>query len=141
MPSFIEVSLGFVHMRDETLKLKASRLLLLFRLYSIMSIFLLHEWPLFCYALFLLFFLSFLAIFNEKCVCNLFYFRDLLDEARVFHLIPERRPLLQSFRTKQRACEVRGHIYVVGGLNRHGIFFNQTTFFATKLFSFFQAIL
>ncbi|GJQ72025.1 hypothetical protein Trydic_g3127 [Trypoxylus dichotomus] len=46
--------------------------------------------------------------------------RDLLDEARVFHLIPERRPLLQSFRTKQRACEVRGHIYVVGGLNRHG---------------------
>lgn len=43
-----------------------------------------------------------------------------MDEARVFHLIPERRPLLQSFRTKQRACEVSGHIYVVGGLNRHG---------------------
>ncbi|KAF2883825.1 hypothetical protein ILUMI_22356 [Ignelater luminosus] len=46
--------------------------------------------------------------------------RDLLDEARVFHLIPERRHLLQSFRTKPRACEVRGYIYVVGGLNRHG---------------------
>lgn len=38
----------------------------------------------------------------------------------MFHLIPERRPLLQSFRTMPRACEVRGHIYVVGGLNRHG---------------------
>lgn len=38
----------------------------------------------------------------------------------MFHLIPERRPLLQSFRTIPRACEVRGHIYVVGGLNRHG---------------------
>lgn len=46
--------------------------------------------------------------------------RDILDEALVFHLIPERRPLLQSFRTIPRACEVRGHIYVVGGLNRHG---------------------
>lgn len=46
--------------------------------------------------------------------------RDLLDEARVFHLIPERRHLLQSFRTKPRACEVQGYIYVVGGLNRHG---------------------
>lgn len=48
------------------------------------------------------------------------YFRDLLDEARVYHLIPERRPLLQSFRTIQRVCEVKGHIYVVGGLNKHG---------------------
>lgn len=46
--------------------------------------------------------------------------RDLLDEARVFHLIPERRSLLQSFRTTQRACEIKGIIYVVGGLNRHG---------------------
>lgn len=43
-----------------------------------------------------------------------------MDEARVFHLIPERRPLLQSFRTKARACEVKGYIYVVGGLNKHG---------------------
>lgn len=46
--------------------------------------------------------------------------RDLLDEARVFHLIPERRHLLQSFRTKPRICEAQGFIYVVGGLNRHG---------------------
>lgn len=46
--------------------------------------------------------------------------RDLLDEARVYHLIPERRHLLQSFRTKQRTCEVRGQMYVVGGLNQHG---------------------
>lgn len=70
------------------------------------------------------FYIDNLAIFTKKYSINIFYFRDLLDEARVFHLIPERRPLLQSFRTKQRACEVRGHIYVVGGLNRHGIYLN-----------------
>ncbi|XP_022916933.1 kelch-like protein 18 [Onthophagus taurus] len=57
---------------------------------------------------------------TEELIRSSHQCRDLLDEARVFHLIPERRPLLQSFRTKQRACEVRGHIYVVGGLNRHG---------------------
>ncbi|XP_025831842.1 kelch-like protein 18, partial [Agrilus planipennis] len=59
--------------------------------------------------------------------------RDLLDEARVFHLIPERRPLLQSFRTKPRACEVRGHIYVVGGLNKHGDSLSTVEYYDPKL--------
>merc|ERR1712008_32175 len=30
--------------------------------------------------------------------------RDLLDEARDYHLMPERRSLMQSFRTKPRRC-------------------------------------
>lgn len=58
---------------------------------------------------------------TEELIRSSHQCRDILDEALVFHLIPERRPLLQSFRTIPRACEVRGHIYVVGGLNRHGI--------------------
>nr|CAD7263904.1 unnamed protein product [Timema shepardi] len=46
---------------------------------------------------------------------------DLLDEARDYHLMPERRPLLQSFRTRQRCCNyVRGHIFAVGGLTKTG---------------------
>ncbi len=32
--------------------------------------------------------------------------RDLVDEAKDYHLMPERRPLLQSFRTKPRRCKV-----------------------------------
>ena len=43
------------------------------------------------------------------------YFRDLVDEARDYHLMPERRSLLQSFRTKPRRCkDVAGVIYAVG---------------------------
>ena len=30
--------------------------------------------------------------------------RDLVDEARDYHLMPERRSLMQSFRTKPRRC-------------------------------------
>lgn len=47
-------------------------------------------------------------------------FRDLIDEALTFHLIPERRALIQSFRTEPRVCDIKGYIFVVGGLNRHG---------------------
>nr|CAD7460811.1 unnamed protein product [Timema tahoe] len=44
-----------------------------------------------------------------------------LYEARDYHLMPERRPLLQSFRTRQRCCNyVRGHIFAVGGLTKTG---------------------
>jgi len=47
--------------------------------------------------------------------------RDLLDAARDFHLMPERRTLLQSFRTKPRCCkEVAGVIYAVGGQTKSG---------------------
>lgn len=48
--------------------------------------------------------------------------RDLLDEARDFHLMPERRPLLQSFKLQQRCCNhLIGHIFAVGGLTKSGI--------------------
>lgn len=47
--------------------------------------------------------------------------RDLLDEARDFHLMPERRGLIQSFRTRPRHCDcVIGYIYAVGGLTKNG---------------------
>ncbi|XP_037945290.1 kelch-like protein 18 [Teleopsis dalmanni] len=47
--------------------------------------------------------------------------RDLLDEAKDFHLMPERRGLLQSFRTRQRSSEFAiGQIYAVGGLACNG---------------------
>ena len=48
-------------------------------------------------------------------------FRDLLDEARDYHLMPERRPLLQSFKTKPRRCkDLAGVIYAVGGQTKSG---------------------
>lgn len=47
--------------------------------------------------------------------------RDLLDEAKDYHLMPERRPLLQSFRTRVRCCsDSAGVIYAVGGLTKSG---------------------
>ena len=47
--------------------------------------------------------------------------RDLLDEARDYHLMPERRPLLQSFKTKPRRCkDLVGVIYAVGGQTKSG---------------------
>ena len=47
--------------------------------------------------------------------------RDLLDAARDFHLMPERRSLLQLFRTKPRCCkDVAGIIYAVGGQTKTG---------------------
>ncbi|KAJ4448640.1 hypothetical protein ANN_00030 [Periplaneta americana] len=47
--------------------------------------------------------------------------RDLLDEARDYHLMPERRSLLQSFRTRPRCCNyIMGHIFAVGGLTKSG---------------------
>lgn len=47
--------------------------------------------------------------------------RDLLDEARDYHLMPERRALVQSFRTRRRCCDfIIGQIYAVGGLTKNG---------------------
>lgn len=51
---------------------------------------------------------------NHQC-------RDLLDEAKDYHLMPERRELLQSYRTTPRGNDfIRGHIYAVGGLTKNG---------------------
>lgn len=47
--------------------------------------------------------------------------RDLVDEAKDYHLMPERRPLMQSFRTRPRMCsDIPGIIYAVGGLTNAG---------------------
>uniref|UniRef100_A0A8C9SBC7 Kelch-like family member 18 n=2 Tax=Scleropages formosus TaxID=113540 RepID=A0A8C9SBC7_SCLFO len=47
--------------------------------------------------------------------------RDLVDEAKDFHLMPERRPHLPAFKTRQRCCtSIAGLIYAVGGLNSAG---------------------
>ncbi|XP_052805467.1 kelch-like protein 18 isoform X2 [Mya arenaria] len=47
--------------------------------------------------------------------------RDLLDVARDYHLMPERRPLLQTFKARPRCCsDIPGMIYAVGGLTSSG---------------------
>ena len=47
--------------------------------------------------------------------------RDLLDEAKDYHLMPERRNSLQTFKTRPRCCtDVVGIIYAVGGLTSSG---------------------
>ena len=57
----------------------------------------------------------------EDLIRNSHKCRDLLDEAKDFHLMPERRPLLVSFRTKPRRCkETAGVIYAVGGQTKSG---------------------
>ncbi|XP_050406648.1 kelch-like protein 18 [Patella vulgata] len=58
---------------------------------------------------------------TEELVKSCLKCRDLLDEARDYHLMPERRPLLQTFKTKPRCCtDVPGMIYAVGGLTSSG---------------------
>eukprot|EP00061_Rhincodon_typus_P016049 g44056.t1 len=49
--------------------------------------------------------------------------RDLVDEAKDYHLMPERRPHLPSFKTRPRCCtSIAGLIYAVGGLNSAEVF-------------------
>ena len=56
----------------------------------------------------------------EELIRNSLKCRDLLDEAKDFHLMPERR-LLTKFRTKPRKCkEIAGVIYAVGGQTKAG---------------------
>lgn len=59
---------------------------------------------------------------TEELIRSSHQCRDLLDEAKDYHLMPERRPLLQSFRTRPRCCpDVVGCIYAVGGLTKSGM--------------------
>lgn len=54
---------------------------------------------------------------TESLVRSSHQCRDLLDEAKDYHLMPERRGLIAAFRTKRRCCDfVMGQIYAVGGL-------------------------
>ncbi|CAG0888056.1 unnamed protein product [Cyprideis torosa] len=47
--------------------------------------------------------------------------RDLVDEAKDYYLMPERRPMLQKFRTRPRCCkDAAGFIFAVGGLAKSG---------------------
>ncbi|KAI9579963.1 kelch-like protein 18 [Glossina fuscipes] len=57
---------------------------------------------------------------REELIRSSHQCRDLLDEAKDFHLMPERRGLLQSFRTRQRGEFISGQIYAVGGLASNG---------------------
>ncbi|KAI1711637.1 kelch motif domain-containing protein [Ditylenchus destructor] len=66
---------------------------------------------------------SFLAdeVSKNAIIRNSIECRDLVDEAKNFHLIPERRPLLHSFKITARLCsDVPGLIYAVGGFNSAG---------------------
>uniref|UniRef100_A0A8D0GZL9 Kelch like family member 18 n=1 Tax=Sphenodon punctatus TaxID=8508 RepID=A0A8D0GZL9_SPHPU len=50
--------------------------------------------------------------------------RDLVDEAKDYHLMPERRPHLPAFKTRPRCCtSIAGLIYAVGGLNSAAHFY------------------
>ncbi|XP_040026579.1 kelch-like protein 18 [Gasterosteus aculeatus] len=56
--------------------------------------------------------------------------RDLVDEAKDFHLMPERRPHLAVFKTRPRCCtSITGLIYAVGGLNSSGDSLNVVEMF------------
>jgi len=47
--------------------------------------------------------------------------RDLLDEVRDYHLMPERRAQLKSFKSEPRCCkDLVGVIYAVGGQTKSG---------------------
>ncbi|XP_059172839.1 kelch-like protein 18 [Physella acuta] len=58
---------------------------------------------------------------TEDIIKNSLQCRDLLDEARDYHLMPERRLLMQTFKTRPRGCtDIPGFIYAVGGLTSAG---------------------
>ncbi|XP_026466125.1 kelch-like protein 18 [Ctenocephalides felis] len=60
--------------------------------------------------------------------------RDLLDEAKDYHLMPERRSLIPRFRTQPRVFEYSiGHIYAVGGLTKNGDSVSAVETFDPKL--------
>lgn len=61
------------------------------------------------------------SVATEELIKSSHQCRDLLDEAKDFHLMPERRELLSSYRTRPRGNEfIKGEIYAVGGLTKSG---------------------
>ncbi|XP_022106142.1 kelch-like protein 18 isoform X1 [Acanthaster planci] len=61
--------------------------------------------------------------------------RDLVDEAKDYHLMPERRALFQNERTKPRLCnDIAGLIYAVGGLTRADFFVTGESLNAVELY-------
>ncbi|XP_054163142.1 kelch-like protein 18 [Oppia nitens] len=60
-------------------------------------------------------------VITEELIRSSHACRDLVDEAKDYHLMPQRRQLLQSFRTRVRCCnDIQGLIYAVGGLTKNG---------------------
>lgn len=58
---------------------------------------------------------------TEALIKNSLKCRDLLDEARDYLLMPERRVLLQTFKTRPRCCtDISGMVYAIGGLTPSG---------------------
>ena len=58
---------------------------------------------------------------TEELIRSSHQCRDLLDEARNYHLMPERRSQLKSFVTRARCCkDLVGVIYAVGGQTKSG---------------------
>ena len=61
------------------------------------------------------------VVSSEGLVKNSLTCRDLVDEAKDYLLMPERRGKLQTGRTKPRRCsEAAGLIYAIGGLTSSG---------------------
>ena len=60
-------------------------------------------------------------VLSEEIVHSNIHCRDLIDEAKDYMLMPERRKQLRSSRTFPRRCsEAAGLIYIVGGLTSAG---------------------
>ncbi|XP_011495934.1 PREDICTED: kelch-like protein 18 [Ceratosolen solmsi marchali] len=57
---------------------------------------------------------------KEKLIKSCIHCRDILDEAKDYHLIPDRRYLIDNFKIRPRCNFVTGHIYVIGGLTKFG---------------------
>ncbi|CAL1532393.1 unnamed protein product [Lymnaea stagnalis] len=61
------------------------------------------------------------SVATEDIIKNSLQCRDLLDEAKDYHLMPERRVLLQTFKTRPRCCtDIPGFVFAVGGLTMAG---------------------
>ncbi len=57
--------------------------------------------------------------------------RDILDEAKHYHLMPDRRSNFKTFCLRPRCSnDQSGLIYAIGGVNSTGIFFIDTLIYA-----------
>lgn len=58
---------------------------------------------------------------KEELIRSCHRCRDLVDEAKDFHLLPERRSMIKSYRCRPRCfSDVVGLLYAVGGLTKAG---------------------
>ncbi|XP_046642997.1 kelch-like protein 18 [Daphnia pulicaria] len=58
---------------------------------------------------------------KEELIRSCHRCRDLVDEAKDFHLLPERRSMFKSYRCRPRCfADVSGLLYAVGGLTKAG---------------------